>query len=326
MFSKYKKVYIVSPPNYSTGGTLLLHQLAYRLIDKQINAEIVYIPNVNNPVHENFKRFNIPFSNSIIDSDENLLIVPEVDARILKKYSNINKVIWWLSIDNFYNPSKNSIFNIIYSKIIYYFRNNSIFNNLIFKHYSVYNKETSHFVQSYYASIFLHKNGVKSSFLSDYIDEFYTDTEFSEIGRKNIVLYNPKKGHNFVKKLMEYSSNINWVPLINYSYEEMFNILGEAKVYVDFGKHPGKDRIPREAASRGCCIITGLKGSAKYNEDIDILDKYKFEDNKNNYNEIIQLIDDIFSNYETHLDDFDIYRKKIKKEKSVFFDQIDLLL
>jgi len=42
------------------------------------------------------------------------------------------------------------------------------------------------------------------------------------------------------------------------------------KLYVDFGKHPGKDRMPREAAVHGCCIITGRRGAAGNPFDIPI--------------------------------------------------------
>ena len=51
----------------------------------------------------------------------------------------------------------------------------------------------------------------------------------------------------------------------------------ESKVYIDFGNHLGKDRIPREVAS-GCCIITGKTGADKYKEDVYIGEKFKFDE------------------------------------------------
>lgn len=36
---------------------------------------------------------------SIIDSEDNLLIVPEANADILHQYKYIKKVVWWLSLD-----------------------------------------------------------------------------------------------------------------------------------------------------------------------------------------------------------------------------------
>jgi len=33
------------------------------------------------------------------------------------------------------------------------------------------------------------------------------------------------------------------------------------QVYIDFGHHPGQDRLPREAVQCGCVVITGKRGS-----------------------------------------------------------------
>ena len=33
------------------------------------------------------------------------------------------------------------------------------------------------------------------------------------------------------------------------------------QVYIDFGHHPGQDRLPREAVQCGCVVITGTRGS-----------------------------------------------------------------
>jgi len=60
--------------------------------------------------------------------------------------------------------------------------------------------------------------------------------------------------------------------------EEVIKLLQKAKVYIDFDYHPRKDRLPREAAILGCCVITRKRGSAKFFEDVPIPDEYKFED------------------------------------------------
>ncbi|MCX7738527.1 MAG: hypothetical protein N2Z80_03840 [Hydrogenothermaceae bacterium] len=62
----------------------------------------------------------------------------------------------------------------------------------------------------------------------------------------------------------------------------MIDILKKAKVYIDFGNHTGKDRIPREAAMLECCVITGRRGIAKYREDVPIPENYKIEDKVEN--------------------------------------------
>ena len=66
---------------------------------------------------------------------------------------------------------------------------------------------------------------------------------------------------------------------------------------MDFGYHPGKDRMPREAALFGNCIITNQKGSAKNNLDIPIKSKYKFSEVKTNIPKINKQIERIFNDY-----------------------------
>ena len=105
------------------------------------------------------------------------------------------------------------------------------------------------------------------------------------------MLYNPKKGIEFTRQLIEAAPDLNWVPLENMSNEEVRGKLKTSKVYIDFGDHPGKDRFPREAAISGCCVITGKRGSAAY-DDVPIPE------------------------------DFDGYRSTIKAEKNKFIEDV----
>ena len=55
------------------------------------------------------------------------------------------------------------------------------------------------------------------------------------------------------------------IKLSGFNTKQIINIYNKTKVYLDFGYHPGKDRMPREAALFNNCIITNKKGSAKIN-------------------------------------------------------------
>ena len=68
---------------------------------------------------------------------------------------------------------------------------------------------------------------------------------------------------------------------------EIIRLLQRVKIYIDFGNHSGKDRIPRETAILKCCVMTGLRGSAKYKEDVNIPFDYKFEDKNENISKVI---------------------------------------
>ena len=323
------KIYIMAPANTASGGPLLLHQLCYNLRKRNIDAYMVYINIGNNePIHAFYKKFNLPYvlTKDIINKNENILITCETITDIIynEQVSCLRKVIWWLSVDFFLNDYKftshlNSI-NILKTKFI---RKYNFDKNI----------EIIHFVQSYYARKFLMLNGIKNELiydLSDYLDPIFTENlELSlNTTKKNIVVFNPKKGFEYTSKLIDLASKkheIEWIPIINMTPEQVNDTLRSAKVYIDFGNHPGKDRIPREAAMCGCCIITGKMGSAQFFEDVSINEEYKFEDIDENLYDVLDKIKYIFNNYNTEIEKFKQYRKKIMHEYKIFQKEIDII-
>lgn len=319
--------YIICPANYSTGGPLLLHQLAYKLISKGYKAMMYYYKtencDLNNPVHENYKKFNIPYVLEVDDNSNNIIVIPEVFPEYIFDYKNIQRVIWWLSVDNFLlTHSKKPSFSLkrflgLKEKRYYYnFKNKP-------KHY--------HWVQSTYAVNFLKKKKVKDAmYLSDYLDDVFLNDvknlDFKNLNKQNNIVYNPSKGIEITQELINFAPNFNWIPIQNMTPAEVKNLLLTSKVYIDFGNHPGKDRIPREAAVSGCVVITNKKGSANYFEDVTIEELYKFEDVLSNKEKFVNLIDDVFLNFPDHSDKFEAYRKLLFNEESKFESDLDKIL
>ena len=159
-------------------------------------------------------------------------------------------------------------------------------------------------------------------YLSDYLNQSFLKIQTDLSQKKNIVAYNPKKGFSFTKKIISSAKDIKFIPLINMTREEVIKTLQRAKVYIDFGNHPGKDRIPREAAILGCCVITGKRGSAAFFEDVPIPDEYKFEDKEENIPKIIDKIKDCFKNFEERYKDFEYYREVIRNEPQKFIEDL----
>ena len=107
--------------------------------------------------------------------------------------------------------------------------------------------------------------------------------------------------------------------------EQVVDLLSQAKVYVDFGGHPGKDRIPREACVSGACIITNMSGSAFYYNDVPIPDEYKFDEKESSLDDVICKIQECIDDYESRVKDFDYYRSCIKGEQDVFIEDVKQL-
>lgn len=322
--NKDTKIYVASPANTATGGPELLHQLVHELNKLGFNAFMYYYRrtlNIN-PIHEAYVNYNNSYLDPIDDNPNNILIVPETKTELIYQYQNIQKVIWWLSVDNhfgFLNSDKKIkrtikewlyFFNIYPKQKIYRFNKNE---NII------------HFVQSEYAKQMLKDRGIDNPFfLGDYLNNLFIQQQTENITTKkeNIVIYNPKKGIEFTKAIIQKCENIKFIPIENMTRDEVSKLLSTAKVYIDFGNHPGKDRIPREAAISGCCIITGRDGSAKYYEDVSIEEEFKFDTKLENIPLIIDKIKNCFVDYEINSKKFVGYREKIKDEQVKFLADI----
>ncbi|MGJ1514897.1 hypothetical protein ACR79N_07875 [Sphingobacterium siyangense] len=333
--SKNTKVFVYCPAQVVTGGAELLHQLVDLLNRQGRQAFIVYYGDKENEVPSAYSKYNIRVSDSVEDSEKNIVVFYEA---VFDKIKNIKKAqifLWWLSVDNFFIFGTDFInildlcrYNLSFGlKIAIYrlfqllFKGKNLFKNT-FSIKWLKNLDAVNAYQSEYAQNFLINHGFKlTTPLSDYINtDFYTG--FSTVDRENVVLYNPKKGFEFTKKLIERAKHINFLPLENMSREQLVNVFNRSKLYIDFGYHPGKDRLPREVALNGCCVITGMRGSARFFEDVPLANVFKFDEKAAGVDSIIARIDGVLANYEKIIPKYDFYRTQILSEKEIFEEQV----
>ncbi|MFN4149614.1 MAG: hypothetical protein ACK4IX_01625, partial [Candidatus Sericytochromatia bacterium] len=174
---------------------------------------------------------------------------------------------------------------------------------------------------SAYTTSFLIQEGASNIFkLSDYLNKVYTSKTPVPDGRNNVVLYNPIKGIEYTKRLMASSPEIDFVSIENMDRNKISELMHKSKVYIDFGFHPGQDRLPREAVASGCAILTNKKGSAFFFEDVPLTDEYKFQDF--NIEQIKSKIVDIFDNFNLHYNRFERYRMMINNHEKALDSQI----
>ena len=109
------------------------------------------------------------------------------------------------------------------------------------------------------------------------------------------------------------------------------NKVGKSEIRVDgYDKVTGRtkyyeDRMPREAAMCGCCVITGRRGSAAYAEDVGIPEEYRFFEETCEKEEIQQAIRRCLSDYDREQERFETYRETIRSEKVVFRECVEKL-
>jgi len=345
------KIYIACPANFATGGPELLHQLAHHFINDLKVEAFMYYYNFNGnklktPVHPEYEMYNVPYVTQILERDdntENILIVYEgrKELSLLSRYENIRKIIYFVSVDNYYfeqvtkkdffiTRAINKISKIIIKKPLIDFdiTSQEVLDKLAEKY--DYRKDPLLKLANFYMSNSY--RGLK--WFSDlkpmyYLPDYYVNIRFIEESyalnlnsKKNIVAYNPKKGYLFTKKIIEFADGIKFIPIRNMMRKDVINILKKAKVYIDFGHFPGPERIPKEAAILGCCVITGKRGSAAFYEDVPVTAEYKFEDKEENIPKIIDKIKDCFENFEERRKDFEYYRQIIKNEPQKFVEDL----
>ena len=317
-------VYVCSFESVTTGGVELLHQLVFTLNQVGVDAKMVYVQNgypieiVDADVTERYREYNVETEADLamIDREGNVVVVPEVMFDLFGQIKCAKKVAWWLSINNY----------VSFVKKIYSFTDEDLQELDNLDYYFFHERDdVFHLVQSHYAMHYLQKNLLIPKEYIDYLSDYLNEEYLSEEGRLvekrvNVVLYNPAKGKERTERLIsEMKDEICWIPLQDLSQKGMREHMRRAKVYIDFGNHPGKDRIPREAAISGCCVITGRQGAAAYEQDVPIPEKYKIDDLTDiDVPTVKALILDIFENYEERTKDFDSYREMIRGEKEKF--------
>jgi hypothetical protein len=278
-----------------------------------------YVPYTADPVHEHYRAYNNKYTVAIEDSPEHVLITPETMLSETAMYRHVRKCMWWLSVDYFFLPYAHQRKYRLLRKL-----GGERFSRQAIFRLEVGRKLRYHLVQSHYAGAFLAERHTSCGYLSDYLSAAFVQAsrQVDVQAKKDQVLYNPKKGFEFTRLLIEAGKDIDWIPLTDLSPAEVAGLLKSSKVYIDFGSHPGKDRFPREAAMLQCCVITGKRGAAANTEDVPIPEAYKIADHPANIPTILNLIRSCLHDFDRHIGQFGAYREKISGEENKFREDV----
>lgn len=357
------KIYIVAPANVYTGGPTALFQLCHTLNKYfDVNAVMVFTSLTEglDPVHPNYRKYNcrwLPIS-KVEDSPRNLLILPETQPSLLRRFKTLRKVIYWLSVDNFFHSLRKlrALFfrdALLYSlrygwphyeglqnDVMHYIASKEALNavNNPSKILRLIEKVELHIAQSLYSRNFLVKLGVdkdKVLIVREPLEEEFLNANISFENRRDIVAFNARKAFSIVykalSKMMQQNSNIKIIPLANVGKEGMLRILSNSKVFVDIGLHPGRDRPFREAGLLGNVVIVNRSGGCYYFEDCPIPDAYTIKCRSIacrdlSVNRLINLIIDCIDNYEHHVANFQKLREYLISEHELYLKDLNKLL
>ena len=302
------KIQIVAPSGLRSGGPESLHNLAFQFQSLGVSSEIVYYPyGIQYGVTLGYEKY-AKKAHDIDDKSSTLIIFPETLCMLGFSISNATVAIWWLSVDHFTQTQ------------YYSYRDLFRYTRLAIRRHRPFLgvkslKKFIHFSKSSYDEEFLNNNSIIFSRLTGPISSQYINNTYSTLNKKNIILYNPKKGMEYTTHLKNNFSQYKFISLEGMNTDELIAAYANAKIYIDFGNHPGKERMPREAVALGCCLITGLLGSASNALDIPIPRFYKINAEADDFLFRFQTVTNtIFSNFDLARLDFDNFRNEVFNE------------
>lgn len=278
LHNKIKKILILIP-TWTTGGAEALCQLADEL--KQQNFQVNFLVVFDNLTNIEKKYYNgnwyicaqhnnlIPtiYQNKYITeylnydfilNNSSLVIFPEIWVDLIPFFYPAKAALYWLSIHNFYACHLNTISKLLVA------HNRPDFLNCI------------HLSDSPWIKKELQKINVNSTLIEAPISKYYTENISDSFEKKDTIVFNPKKGSELAHLYKNLNPNNNYFALENLTEQQVIEALDSAKIYIDFGHFPGKDRIPREALARGCIVFLHNQNCASDYDSFPIDDYFRF--------------------------------------------------
>jgi hypothetical protein len=221
---------------------------------------------------------------AFVDATGHALVAPETYTTSLRAATRATRICWWLSID--YSPlffaQRERIYRDSYTlndRMLHIARGGRGFAYRLAIRRKPW-RDMLHLAQSHYAWNFLYDHlDVTPSLVTDFTPTAELDelprSPVAERGRR--VTYNPKKGGWVVDELRRRGAPYDFVPIQNMTRTEALRTLCESAVYMDPGNHPGKDRMPREAALAGAITLVSRSGSGANWQDVPIPWEHKID-------------------------------------------------
>lgn len=265
-------IYIMALHGLASGGPEATHQLSDALIEQGFDARLVYFhwrdlergwPSAGFPERgcfaPEYKRYKANYATQPIDEEGNVVVLPETLAYAAPIFKRAKVLVWWLSVDNSFNA-------LARLANMSHLRAPNIF----------------HVSQSRYAETFVESLRFQSlGMLSDYTVNLREFCEPAE-DRGWLVAFHVRPDKVLADvgaicdAVYERAPHVEFAfvgdPKHPLSRQQIASLFAQARVYVDLGNFPGKDRLPREAASMGCqALVSGQGASAAPDMDFTVV-------------------------------------------------------
>lgn len=229
--------------------------------------------------------------------------MPDLAYRLLE--AGCPKVaIWWLSVDNF---PLGKLATLETQRVL---------------------RDCVHVCQSAYARDFVQRQGaLQVRMLTDVTDLGDLPAPLPIAERRFDVAYLPSKSRGAEPLVRRLRQEFSVVALTGMTRDQIRDTLLNTKVFLDFGHHPGKDRVPREAVLCGAIPLVRLEGAARFHEDVPLPDALLCETELFfRPEDLVARLHQTFVKAESWQQDLDSYREAIRAEGPVFAEEIKALI
>jgi hypothetical protein len=324
-----RKVYgdvLILCPEYLNGGCEALHQLGFQIAQHggtahmayygpfsrlELDGDIIRCHLAPSPIPGYFARYQpLALQEARLEADT-LVVFPEVLSELAAvPDARYQRALWWLSVDNAILQNS-SLLEATYRRR--FFEDSGLI----------------HFHQSDYARAFLQANAAPRYHpLSDHTDQDFIQRSLiaaenpSISDRGNTICFFPNKGAALARRFIEgrpaMRQPVDFLPIRDMTKGRVRDALFGARIYIDFGNHPGKDRVPREAAIAGAVVLLHAVGAARCFPDHPLPTEYFFTEDDVTTGRLHQKVDAILDEPGAHFDRQRFYREAVSHEQERF--------
>lgn len=247
-----------------------------------------------------YSHYGIKLADEFSPTANDYVVIPESAMHFLPLAGEATPIIWWLSVDNIAAG---------FSQIL-----------------ELRNGKALHYVQSRFAADVAHALGFEvSGLLTDYISHSHSDRHRAG-GERQGVAYNPRKGLPYLENLRPYLAGVPLHPIEKMTPQQVSELLHSVQVYLDVGDHPGRDRLPREAALAGAVVISSEIGGASHQEDMPVGEEFKFSKKNETLEGVAQKVRAAIAGFDEASANQDAYRYWVRGQQVEFGRQVDAML
>ena len=260
-----------------------------------------------------------------------VVIAPEVAVQDLCDLRGPVRVLWWLSVDNAYwRPRRDQLYDQFGPRLL------DLVDAVARRRLHALlrdpgQRDILHAAQSEYARSHIRRVLDREPLM---LTDFLTDLTMSAAPtgverRARYVAYNPAKGLPATERVIRALDGVaTFQPIKGLTHAETVELLKGSLIYLDLGSHPGRDRLPREAAVAGCVVLVGKRGAAANGIDIPVPDEYKLPVpwRLEKADAVMRRICDVIADPVAHQASMKHIVQTVLKQESVFRQEVEGLL